>query len=304
MPALLIASPEPLAGKTTVAVGLTQRLSGEGHRTALLRLAGDEHAPQDAALFASLPFNAHRQNHPVDLSTAASADADYLLVEAPAGDPAAALTALGGAAIAVVRYSARPGRGAVEFCRSLGHSLAALVLTCVPAPRRDTVRQALVEAGLPLLALVPEDRTLAAPTLADAVAALEARATYLNDNRQRLLDRPLISSISADPGQGYFARYNPSAVIVRGDKPDLQLAALNAGAPCLIVTGGLPPLSYVVDRAEEEEIPILQTALDTVATVQRLETLYTTTPFSGPAKAERIAHLLAEVDLSHLAQTK
>jgi BioD-like phosphotransacetylase family protein len=48
MPALLIASPEPLAGRTTLAVGLAQQLERRGQRVALLRLAGDEGAPADA----------------------------------------------------------------------------------------------------------------------------------------------------------------------------------------------------------------------------------------------------------------
>lgn len=299
MPPLLLTAPRPLSGKTAAAVGLGQRLSREGKRVVLLRLAGDEHAGHDASLFASLPFNADRRAEPLE-SAKAAAKADHLLVEAPSGDPAAALSATKGRALAVVRY----GDDAVEFCRSLGKALAGLVVTCVPAARLEATRQSLAEAGLPVIALVPEDRTLAAPTLEDAVAALEGGATYFEDNRQRVLDRPLISSISADPGQGYFARYQPSAVIVRGDKPDLQLAALNAGAPCLIVTRGLPPLSYVVDRAEQEEIPIVQTPLDTLATVERLEGLYAATPFRGPAKLERIAQLLAEADLSPLAAKK
>lgn len=299
MPPLVVTAPEPLSGKTAVAVGLGQRLSREGQRVALLRLAGDEHAAQDAALFASLPFNAERRAQPLEPAQAA-AKADYVLVEVPSGDPFAALSALKARAVAVVRY----GSDALTFSQTLGKALAGLVVTCVPAARLEATRQSLAEAGLPVLALVAEDRTLAAPTLEAAVAALEGGATYFEDNRQRVLDRPLISSISADPGQGYFASYEPSAVIVRGDKPDLQLAALNAGAPCLIVTRGLPPLSYVLDRAEQEEVPIVQTPLDTLGAVERLESLYAATPFAGPAKVERIAELLAEADLSALAAKK
>ena len=69
---------------------------------------------------------------------------------------------------------------------------------------------------------------------------LSATVEHLRDGGLQPLDRPLIATISADPGQGYFAGYDAKAVIVRSDKPDLQLAALNAGAACLILTGGLP----------------------------------------------------------------
>ena len=53
---------------------------------------------------------------------------------------------------------------------------------------------------------------------------------YIDEHRDTPLDRPVIASIAADPGQTYFVRTDATAVIVRSDKPDLQLAALNAGA--------------------------------------------------------------------------
>ena len=317
MPALLLISPEPLAGKTTLAVGLAQRFKELGRSLALLRLAGDEHAAADASYLAGLPFNIHRLSEPLEPANAlgAAKGADVALIEAPAGDPAETLKALRQAqdrplplgtarALVVASGSSSPDDVAL-YCRPLGDSLAGLVLNRVPQRRRDPIRAAFEAAGLPLLVLLPEDRTLAAPTLGDVAQAIQARASFLNANRSRLLDRPLVASISADPSQGYFARYRPSAVIVRGDKPDLQLAALNADAPCLIVTGGLPLLSYVLERAEEEEIPILQTELDTVATVQRIEGMFAVTPFGGSeTKLRRLAELLADLDVAALLATE
>ena len=149
-----------------------------------------------------------------------------------------------------------------------------------------------------LVAVVPEDRLLAAPVLRDVATALSANVEHFdNGTGLRPLDRPVIATISADPGQGYFARYDASAVIVRSDKPDLQLAALNAGATCLIVTGGLPILSYVLDRAEEDEIPLVRTGLDTMATVKAIEDLFAADAFQGgEAKTRRMAELLSAVD--------
>ncbi|MEE8369760.1 MAG: DRTGG domain-containing protein, partial [Dehalococcoidia bacterium] len=174
-----------------------------------------------------------------------------------------------------------------------------------PERRRDAVSAAFAGVGLQPLVLLPEDRTLAAPTVAQVVEAVEARARFLDAGAERLLERPLIASISADPGQDYFARLPMSAVIVRGDKPDLHLAALNAGAPCLILTGGCPTLSYVLDRAEEEEVPVLQTEMGTVEAVQRIEGMFGAVPFAGGVgKLGRLSELLGDVDLSGLAGTE
>ena len=125
----------------------------------------------------------------------------------------------------------------------------------MPARRADSLIAEAKAAGVDLLATLPEDRLLATPVLRDVVEALSAQTEHFDGGGLRPLDRPVIAPISADPGQGYFAGYGASAVIVRSDKPDLQLAALNASAGCLILTGGLPILSYVLERAEEDQVP-------------------------------------------------
>lgn len=245
--AILVASAEPLAGKSTIAAALARKLPG----TTITEAAG---------------------------------------TDPPTGD----------GKVVVVATPSSPDLAA--YCRSIGHALAGIVLNRVPAKRAVTAKKTVKAAGLPLLAALPEDQLLAAPTLRDVIGALTAEATFLNGSETRVIERPVIASISADPAQGYFAYVNPSAVIVRSDKPDLQLAALNAGATCLIVTGGYPILSYVLDRVQEDEIPLLRTPLDTLKTIEALESLFGTTPFTPtPEKLARLDELLADADLSSLS---
>jgi BioD-like phosphotransacetylase family protein len=302
MSSLLIAAPEPLCGKTTVAVALGQRFKDAGRTVALVRLAGDGHAEADAALYEGLPANDRRRAGPVEPQGAAT-DADVTLIEAPAGDAHALAASLAARALVVAAYADPLPADLSSFCGALGDSCAGVVVNRVPRRRLEATRAAAESAiggAARLVALIPEDRTLAAPSLGAIAEALEAEATLLNGVRDDIIDRPVISSISADPAQGYFVRHVPNAVIVRSDKPDQQLGALNAGVTCLIVTGGFPLVSYVLQRAEEERIPIIATSCDTVAAVQRLEALYAVTPFSGRAKVERAAQLAAEIDISPL----
>jgi len=299
MPAVLIAAPEALSGKTTVAAALGHGLCDSGKRVALSRLAGDANAAADARTLAGLAFNAAPRPEPLE-AAAPGGDADLSLVEAPAGDARAALESLSAMVVVAVAYADPLPADIPSYCEALGDACLGFVITRVPVRRLEATRSAAVATGVRLLGCVPEDRTLAAPTLGAVAEALEADSGSLNSSGDKVIDRPIISSISADPAQGYFARYRPNAVIVRGDKPDQQLGALNAGAPCLIVTGGLPVLSYVEERAAEEGIPVLRTRLETVAAVERLEALYGTTPFAGRAKVERIAELGAALDVSAL----
>ncbi|HEU4759148.1 MAG TPA: DRTGG domain-containing protein [Dehalococcoidia bacterium] len=301
-PALILVAPEPLAGKTTLAAGLAQRLAAGGHTVALLRLAGDEHAAADAATFAALPFNASGSGQPLEPGALGEATAatQIAVIEAPSGDATDIIKAAPTARAVVVAGAGSAAADVAAYCRGLGPALAGVIVNRVPARRAEAVKAALAAAGLTPLAMVAEDRLLAAPTLAQIAEAIQARAQFLNASGERLVARPVIASISADPGQGYFTQQDPSAVIVRGDKPDLQLAALNAGAPCLLLTGGDPPLSYVLDRVEEDEVPLLQTGLDTVTTVQRIEGLFAAAPFGGEEKLRRIAELLDVLDATAL----
>ncbi len=299
MSSLLIVASEPLSGKTAVAVALGRRFKDAGRTVALARLAGDGHADPDAGLYAELAFNDRRRPGPVEPQDAGS-DADVTLIEAPAGDARGLAESLQARALVVAAYAEPLPADLPSFCGTLAGSCAGIVITRVPQRRLEVTRAAAGDLGARLVALIPEDRTLAAPSLGTIAEALQAEATFPDSTREDIIDHPVISSISTDPAQGYFARHSPNAAIVRGDKPDQQLGALNAGVPCLIVTGGQPVVSYVKDRAEEEEIPTLGTPFDTVAAVQRLEALYAATPFSGQAKVERAAQLAGELDISFL----
>src|SRR6266508_50264 len=290
MPALILVSPEALGGKTTVAVGLAHRIASEGRTLALNRLSDDEHSEADAALFAAL-----------EVGSPEATKADVDLIEASAGDPAASLEQGPDARAIVVAAASTPARELAEYCRPLGDRLAGVIVNKTPRKRLEAVRAESEAAGLCVIAILPEARLLAAPVLLDVVLTLAAHAEHLDNGGLQPLGCPIIATISADPGQGYFAGYGASAVIVRSDKPDLQLAALNAGANSLIVTGGLPILSYVLERAEEDQIPLLRTGMDTISAVRSIEGTYGSLPFAGgEAKIGRISALLADVDIASL----
>lgn len=282
MPDLVLLAPGALSGKTTVAAALAQRLKSRGKTVSLSRLGADANAAPDRELFVRIGGPAE--------------GAAVTLTEAVAGEQSAGAGA--GRAIVVSDASIEAAQLA-EFCRPLGTNLAGVVLNRIPARRAIRIRAEVEDAGLKVLGSMPEDRLLAAPTMSEVAEALSAEKMFFDSTGDRPLDRMSIASISADPGQGYFARTGAETVIVRSDKPDLQLAALNAGACAMIVTGDLPILGYVLDRAEDDMIPLLRTKLDTVEAVKVIEGLYASRPFAGSGeKLKRAAELAAEIDLA------
>jgi len=303
MPVLLVCSLRSLVGKTAVSVAIAQRLHQDGYSPKLARLATaepDEAAQADARCFAFLSLSAAEGDHPFSLDEVAelvkgtgSSDSVFV-VELPAGfSPGEAVRTLGGVLVLVERSADLVVDQVAGLQKELAQAFAGLVLTAVPRARRAAIADTLAQKGVPSLALLPEDRLLSSPSIGEMAEALQAETLFADGHTEEVIERLTIASISADPGQAYFARFGRQAVVVRCDKPDLQLAALNAGSRCLILSGGQMPLVYVSERAEAEGVPLLITGKGTVAVVQALEALYFTSRFDHQ-KAERIGQLTAE----------
>ncbi|MGQ9573301.1 MAG: DRTGG domain-containing protein [Dehalococcoidia bacterium] len=303
MPVLLVSSQRPLVGKTAIAVAIAQRLNQDGYRPRLARLATAEQdaaAQADARCFASLSLAADKKGRPLSLDEVAklvkgaSPSDTALIVELPAAyPPGEATRALAGPLVMVERAAALNADNVAALHKELGKAFVGLVVTAVPRPRAASIADTLSQQGIPVLALLPEDRLLSSPTIGEMAQSLQAEILFADGRTDEVLERLTIAPISADPGQAHFARFARQAVVVRCDRPDLQLAALNADSLCLILSGGQRPLAYVSERAEAEGVPLLITAKDTLAAVQTLEALHFESRFSHQ-KAERIGQLMAE----------
>jgi hypothetical protein len=68
-----------------------------------------------------------------------------------------------------------------------------------------------------------------------------------------------------------------------------------------VITGAHDLLPYVRDRAGEDGVPLVRTALGTVEAAGAIESLFAATPFKGgEAKLARLDELLGGADLAAL----
>ncbi len=81
----------------------------------------------------------------------------------------------------------------------------------------------------------------------------------------------MVGAMCVDPSPLYFGIKPNKAVITRGDRPDIQLGALETSTKCIVVTGGTKPVSSVLQRAEQQEIPMLLVEKDTLTILKQLE---------------------------------
>jgi BioD-like phosphotransacetylase family protein len=287
MPALQIVSSRPLAGKTAIVVALGQAFAQQAPRVQLLRAGSGAAAEADATTFATFLF-AGSPGRPVEASVALStlAAEQTAIIELDAG----ATPLAGRQAIVVVRGT--PDEADASLASSLGDRLLGTIATRVPLGDTEAIARRLTDGGLRPLALLPEDRALAAPSVDEIHGVLAAELLYDGENGAEVVEDVLIAPIYADPAQPHFRRFASKAVLSPFNKTDLHLAAIETQAACLVITGGGKPSPYVLDRAQGESTTVLLAESETPETLAALSDVWLTSRFRGERKASAALALL------------
>jgi BioD-like phosphotransacetylase family protein len=177
-----------------------------------------------------------------------------------------------------------------------GEALVGLVINQVPRAYAEFVPEIVVpyltRHGLKTFGVLPKEQLLFAPSVRELAEGLNAELLSGQACFDELVEHMLVGAMSADAALTYFRRKPHKAVITGGDRTDLQLAALETSTRCLILTGNLYPSPQVLNRAEEQCVPVILTRLDTLAAVQIIEDYFGRSRFQEPRKIERFMELL------------
>jgi len=115
-----------------------------------------------------------------------------------------------------------------------------------------------------------------------------------HDKLSNLVEHFLIGAMQVDKAIEYFRKIRNNAVIVGGDRSDIQLSAIESGSVCLILTGELYPGEIILSRAEQKDIPILVVREDTYSVAKKLERLSVRLRLRDKAKVDRGMNLVTE----------
>ncbi len=297
MPILQVLATRPHSGKTTMAVALGQGLAQNGARVRLMRLGSGDAATADAATFAECLF-ASASPLPVSAEDATRvAPNETAIVEADAG-----ATPIDGAACLLVVRGA-PTADDFALAKTLGDRLVGTIATAIEPTAIEDVARELTNTGLRALAVIPEDRVLAAPSVGEIRQALGAQVLYAGENELVTVEDILIGPVYADPARPHFRRFDSKAVLAPYQKTDLHLAAIETQAACLVITGGHQPSPYVIDRAQGENTTVLLTSEETPETLTALSDVWLTSRFRPGRKLERVtSYLDGRIDFASLAR--
>ena len=178
-----------------------------------------------------------------------------------------------------------------------GENLLGVIVNRVIRHREREVRQSLQATELPnpaVLGIVPEDRLMVSISLNQVAQALGGEWVWGQEQGANLVERYLIGGNLMDQGDTYFNRLDGKAVIVRGDRPDIQLSSLTGPMVGLINTGGHKPVEYVLHEVEQLDVPLMVTPHRTEAAVEALGAAIDGANAHHPQKIARFLQLLEQ----------
>ena len=155
--------------------------------------------------------------------------------------------------------------------------LAGVLFNDVPDSYRDELDTLIAPflngRGVEVLGTVPRDPLLGAIKVADLAERLSGKIVTAHAHADRVVENFLIGTMQVENFLTHFRKHKNSAVIVGGDRSDVQLVALEGSCPCLILTGNLYPNDIIMTRSEVLRTPIITVREDTYTVARKMENI-------------------------------
>lgn len=325
MTVLYVTSDVPQAGKTTFCISLAHMLNSRGKSAVVFKPFADGESDADADAVQKL-LGQNTDGWPLELPDSGvssevlgrikdaldvvAKDAEIVLVEGAnrlsTGATARIVESLDAKVLMVARFDRELSSSKLKSKTSdFSDRLLGVVIngrTRYMAHESETkLSPSLVSDGLPVFGVIPEDRRLLGVSVAQIAESLGGRFLVCENNSDALVEHLLIGVLTMESGELYFGLHDNKAVIVRGDRPDLQMSALGTPTSCLVLTRGIEPIEYVAYEAEQEEVSVMVVETDTMTTMTAVNTLIESSRFDHPLKLERAVELIQEhVDVGAL----
>jgi hypothetical protein len=264
---LYVVSAEEAAGKTAVCAGLGINFLNAGKTVGYLKpQATEKGADGDIAFMKQALGVADIVNAPDMIK-----GRDIVIVEAMIGPKVSDTKATMGAVremrakvIAVEAYTGQNSKYS-EAYRGLGESFLGVVINKVPASQLKSVKEKaaarFTAANIKLLGVIPENRVLMAISIGELADVVKGKILNSPDKSGELVENFMLGAMVLGSGINYFERKKNKAAIIRQDRPDMQLAALETSMRCLVLCGGTQaPIFNVTQKAESSGVPIISTA--------------------------------------------
>ncbi len=267
MGVLFIVSVEEASGKTALCAGLAINFLNDGRKVGYLKPQASDKGDSDG----DIAFMKQIPGLEIVDETGFKRK-DIVLAEGSLGMSAG--DAVSGAAYAAARemkakvvaletYSGEDLRF-LDVYKGFGRSLLGVVINKAPPSQlkrvRDEAGAGFEAAGIKLLGVIPENRILMAITVGELAESLKGKILNSVEKSAELVENYMLGALVVGSGLDYFQRKSRKAAILRHERADMQMAALETSTACLVLSGSeKPPLYNVLYKAESRGIPIITT---------------------------------------------
>jgi BioD-like phosphotransacetylase family protein len=179
--------------------------------------------------------------------------------------------------IAIEAYADRMLKNSKEY-QGFGESFLGVIINKVPANRLKRVKEEAVKkygaAGIKILGIIPENRTLLAISIGEVAECIGGKILNHAEKSNELVENYMLGAMTVDSGLDYFGRKKNKAAVIRQERLDMQLAALETSTSCLVLSGGdVTPAYKVRQKAESRGIPIITTGAAVSSIVTNIDKL-------------------------------
>lgn len=179
----------------------------------------------------------------------------------------------------------------LETKEQLDDRLLGVVINWVKREEEPDIKELVIpwleKIGVPVLGWLPFDAFLTSITVGELSERLGGRIICGHESLDNFVQNYLIGGMEVDKFFEYLRRTPNAAVIVGGDRADIQLVAIEQGAKCLVLTGNLSPNEIIISKAEQRNVPIVLSREHTYPTAKRIQEIGARLSLKEKGKLER-----------------
>ena len=296
MSSIIVASNKKKAGKTSVASALSGHLNLNNSKSAILNTqSGDNKSNFSEELgleiINSSPLESDKISKFSEEIIKNSKD-NVLITESSANDSKLNVE-IAKKSNSKILYVASINEDLDSIIKYYGESLGGIVINKIPRYRYEEVVNKY--SSLPFLGYIPDNRYFVSNTVDQIAEHLDGEYVFDGDGKDSLILNVLIGGIVLDWSVHYYSSKENVIALIRGDRPDLQLGAMQSGGnvKSIVLTKGIKPIEYVVYEAKKQEIPLISVKSNTHETAQMISKLVGKSKFDHELKLKKMIELLS-----------
>ena len=296
MSSIIVASNKKKAGKTSVASALSGYLNLNNSKSAILNTqSGDNKSNFSEELgleiINSSPLESDKISKFSEEIIKNSKD-NVLITESSANDSKLNVE-IAKKSNSKILYVASINEDLDSIIKYYGESLGGIVLNKIPRYRYEEVVNKY--SSLPFLGYIPDNRYFVSNTVDQIAEHLDGEYVFDGDGKDNLILNVLIGGIVLDWSVHYYSSKENVIALIRGDRPDLQLGAMQSGGnvKSIVLTKGIKPIEYVVYEAKKQEIPLISVKSNTHETAHMISKLVGKSKFDHELKLKKMIELLS-----------